>query len=507
MYRFTWNSGFRRTFVLGVSLLFMAGVTPFWAQVPGNNPEPVASPDQQQPQAQQQLLTPAQLDDMVAPIALYPDPLLGQVLAASTYPLEIVEAQQWLQANRNLSGTALTSAAKQQNWDPSVQALVAFPDALKLLNSDVQWTTALGNAFLAQPADVMAAVQRMRQRAQSNGRLQSGPQETVGSQMQNGQQAITIEPTDPNVMYVPEYDPGYVWGPPLYGYYPPLYYPAYGWGWGPGIDIGFCFGPWAGLGFGWGGWGWGPNWWGGGLFVNGGWFNHFGYRAYGGFGFRGGFGERGIWAHDPGHRLGVGYANARLNSRFGAASMASRMNMSRSAGFQRFGSPGVSGARGFEGNRGFQGSGGGFQHFGSPSARGNGGNEGFRGNAAPAERGSFGSPQGRFSAPQGQRFSAPQGERFSAPQGQRFSAPQGQRFSAPQGQRFSAPQMQAPRYSAPSRSYSAPSGGGGFRGYSAPSGGGGRSFGGGGGGGFHGGGGGGGFHGGGGGGGHSGGRR
>ena len=111
------------------------------------------------------LLSPDQLDNLVAPVALYPDPLLGQVLAASTYPLEIVEAQQWLQQNGNLQGAQLVDAAKQQNWDPSVQALVAFPDALQLLSNDVRWTTDLGNAFLAQQADVMSAVQTMRARA------------------------------------------------------------------------------------------------------------------------------------------------------------------------------------------------------------------------------------------------------------------------------------------------------------------------------------------------------
>ena len=100
--------------------------------------------------AQAQLLTPQQLDSLVAPIALYPDPLLSQVLAASTYPLEIVEAQQWLQQNRNLSGQQLVEAAKQQNWDPSVQLLVAFPEVMALVTRDVRWTTDLGNAFLAQ---------------------------------------------------------------------------------------------------------------------------------------------------------------------------------------------------------------------------------------------------------------------------------------------------------------------------------------------------------------------
>ena len=139
---------------------------------------PPMEPPQQQPQASVHF-TPEQLDNLVAPVALYPDPLLGQLLVASTYPLELVEAQQWLQQHRNLQGTALMDAAKQQNWDASVQAMVALPDVLGRLNQDVQWTTDLGNAFLAQQADVMAAVQRMRTSAQARGQLNSTPQETV----------------------------------------------------------------------------------------------------------------------------------------------------------------------------------------------------------------------------------------------------------------------------------------------------------------------------------------
>ena len=195
---------------------------------------------QQQTQAQQPLMPPQQLDDVVAPIALYPDPLLGQVLAASTYPLEVVEAQQWMQQNSNLRGQDLMNAARQQNWDPSVQALVVFPDALAMLSRDVQWTTALGNAFLAQQQDVMAAVQRMRVRAQANGRLNSNAQETVNTQTDNGQNAVVIEPANPDYVSVPQYNPEYVWGPPAWGYYPPLYYPpvSYGFGFGPGIYLG-----------------------------------------------------------------------------------------------------------------------------------------------------------------------------------------------------------------------------------------------------------------------------
>jgi len=257
-----------------------------------------------------QPLSPDQLNNLVAPIALYPDNLLSQILAASTYPLEIVEAQQWLQQNRNLSGQQLLDAARQQNWDPSVQALVVFPDVLARLNQDIRWTTDLGNAFLAQQADVMSAVQRMRTKAQAKGKLQSTPQQTVSTQTQDGQTAITIQPPNPQVVYVPVYDPAYIWGPPLVGYYPPLIYPGIGFGFSflPGISIGAYFG-----GFGiWGGigWGWGPNWFGGTIIVNNNFFHRFGFREYHGFG------PGGVWAHDPGHRLGVPYANRDVATRF-----------------------------------------------------------------------------------------------------------------------------------------------------------------------------------------------
>lgn len=213
----------------------------FGQALPPTQPGPV-------PPAQQQdlpLLSPQQLDNLVAPVALYPDPLLGQVLAASTYPLEIAEAQQWLQRNGTLQGAQRIDAARQQNWDPSVQALVAFPDVLALLGNDLRWTTDLGNAFLAQQADVMAAVQAMRSRAQSNGRLATTPQQVVTTDTQNGQSAIEIQPADPQVIYPPVYQPDYVYGPPDYGAYPDLWYPpGYGFGFGflPGV-LGSLFFP------------------------------------------------------------------------------------------------------------------------------------------------------------------------------------------------------------------------------------------------------------------------
>jgi hypothetical protein len=418
------------------------------------------TPAPPQAQVQGQSLPPQQLENLVAPIALYPDPLLGQVLAASTYPVELVEAQQWLQANGNLHGQELTDAARQQNWDASVQALVAMPDVLAKLNQDIRWSTDLGNAFLAQPADVMAAVQRLRGRAQANGKLQSGPQETVTTQTQNGQQAIEIQPADPQVIYVPTYDPAYIWGPPAWGYYPPLYYPAFGFGWYPGFNIGLCFGGWGGWGWGGWGWGWGPNWFGGGLFINAGFFNRYGYHNGFGRGFGGGFRGTVGWAHDPGHRLGAGYSTAALNNRYGAASQASRISSARAGNFHSFGQSGGSyrapasqaSARSFQGGRSVQGTQGGssYQRFQS----------GRQSYSPPAQRSGSPAMQQRSSAP-AQRYSAP---------AQRSGAPAMQHYSAP-AQHYSAPHYSAPSGGARS------SGGGGARSFGG--GGGGHSSGGG----------------------------
>jgi len=274
-------------------------------------------PDSQAAETQKApIFTVDQLTDLVAPIALYPDGLLSQVLVASTYPLEVVEAQQWLLRNSALRGTQLTDAAKQQSWDPSVQALVAFPDVLNRLNEDVGWTRDLGNAFLAQEADVMAAVQRLRASAQAKGRLTSTAQQTVSTDTQSGQPAIVIQPANPDVVYVPVYDPAYIWGPPVVGYYPSLYYPAFGFGWGSGINLGLCFSSWGG----WGGWGWGPNWFGRTVVVNNNFFNRYGFR---GGGFHGGAGN---WVHNPNHRLGIPYPNRQVAGRFPTPSPAQRGN-------------------------------------------------------------------------------------------------------------------------------------------------------------------------------------
>jgi hypothetical protein len=298
---------------------------------------PVSSMAQTPEPAPVALLSSDQLDDLVAPVALYPDSLLAQVLAASTYPLEIVEAQQWLQQNRGLQVTQLPQAAKQQNWDPSVQALVAFPNVLTLLNKDIRWTTDLGNAFLAQQADVMNAVQRMRSRAKANGALATTPEQSVTIETRDDQPAIEIQPTNPQVVYVPRYNPTYVWGPPAVGAYPALGYQNTGSGIGfdPGVLISAIF---SGL-LSFSGWGWGLNWLAHALFLNNLFFGHFGFGSAGA-----GLGERTVWAHNPGHRLGVPYPNRAVAGRFGAGRPAAGISNARFNGARSYG-PGFAQAR------------------------------------------------------------------------------------------------------------------------------------------------------------------
>ena len=205
---------------------------PAQGQASGQNQAPVKIPADQ-------------LDALVAPIALYPDPLLAQTLAASTYPLEIVQLQQWLTKNPGLKDQALEDAVSKQPWDPSVKGLAGLPDVIKRLGDDIQWTTDLGNAFLAQQKDVMDAVQRMRKKAQEKGTLTSNEQQKVQTQtVESGQQVIVIEQANPQVVYVPSYDPVVVYGPPVYPY-PPIYYPYYP----PGaafvsFSFGFMMGAW-----------------------------------------------------------------------------------------------------------------------------------------------------------------------------------------------------------------------------------------------------------------------
>jgi hypothetical protein len=200
-----------------------------------------------------------QLDSLVAPIALYPDPLLAQMLAASTYPLEIIQLQQWLQMHKDLKEKALVDAVEKEDWDPSVQAMAPLPDAVKQLAENIKWTTDLGNAFLAQQSDVMDAVQRMRMKAQGAGTLKTTEQQKVETKVVESKTVVVIEQANPQVVYVPSYNPVVVYGPPVYPY-PPIIYPPVGAyvagaaiGFGVGIAIGAAWGGGWGYHAGWGG--------------------------------------------------------------------------------------------------------------------------------------------------------------------------------------------------------------------------------------------------------------
>ena len=257
-------------------------------------------------------LTTAQLDQLTAPIALYPDPLLGSALAAATYPLEVVEAARWLDdpSHAALKGEALAAALEGQSWDPSVKFLVSFPEVLRMMNSNLEWTEELGDAFLAKQADVMDSVQRLRQRASANGSLTSTPQQTVSTQ----QNDIAIEPANPDVIYVPYYIPATVYGPWPWPDYPPYYFLLPPDGFYGGALIGF------GIGISifeplWGWYGW--NWSGHGFRV-------FPHQPRHGPPIRDANLAPRAWQHDPDHRRGVPYRDSATATRYLGADAASR---------------------------------------------------------------------------------------------------------------------------------------------------------------------------------------
>ncbi|HYQ51975.1 MAG TPA: DUF3300 domain-containing protein, partial [Pseudomonas sp.] len=198
----------------------------------GESPPAPAPSAAEAPPAKQAVFNQAQLDQMLAPIALYPDALLAQVLMAATYPGEVAEAVTWSKANSKAQGDDAVKQVAKQPWDPSVQALVAFPQVLVVLGQDPVWVQRLGDAFLAQPDDVMGAVQRLRQQAKAAGNLQSNQYQNVTVQAAPASTAssapastITIQPADPQVIYVPTYNPTTSYGTWAYPASPPVYYP------------------------------------------------------------------------------------------------------------------------------------------------------------------------------------------------------------------------------------------------------------------------------------------
>jgi hypothetical protein len=216
------------------------------------------------------LLKPEELDQLVAPIALYPDTLLAEVLMASAYPLDIVQAERWLQSHKNLKGDQLKAAIAKEDWDDSVKSLVATPDVLAMMSEKLDWTEKLGDAVVAQQPDVMDAIQRLRAKAQANNKLSSTKQQTVRVDQVQGKQVIAIEPTNPDTVYVPYYDPAVVYGAWPYPDYPPYYWPPPPYiGYGL-LATGLAFGAGYALGSWWSGgyWGGNINWSGGGNNIN-----------------------------------------------------------------------------------------------------------------------------------------------------------------------------------------------------------------------------------------------
>ena len=280
------------------------------------------TPSAPAPAASDQLLKPEQLEALVSPIALYPDSLLSNVLMASTYPLEIVQAERWLTRNKNLSGDALKAAADKQAWDDSVTALTATPPVLAMMSSELEWTRKLGDAVLGQQSDVMDAIQRLRLKAQDNGKLTTTPEQKVTVEQQDNRRTVVIEQASDDTVYVPAYDPGVAYGAWPYAEYPPYYwgYPDY-WGYGiaPGLLArglwfggGYALGRWTS-----GNWGWGGrvNWGNGNIVRN--WPRATPYNSVNinNIGNRSG----NVWQHNPAHRKSVGYSNRNVQQRFGNA--------------------------------------------------------------------------------------------------------------------------------------------------------------------------------------------
>jgi hypothetical protein len=357
-----------KTGSLGAAFRYLLVTVCTVAIVPGDTFANTVSPPAAQaaaPQDQAAKILPDQLDSLVAPIALYPDPMLAQTLAASTYPLELIQLQQWLTKNPGLKDKALADAVEQQPWDPSIQALAGLPEVVKRLADDIQWTTDLGNAFLAQQSDVMDAVQRMRKKAQDTGNLKSTEQQKVETKVIESKSVIIVEQANPQVVYVPSYDPVVVYGAPIYPY-PPIYYPPAGY-YAAGIAISFGVGMMMGA-FWSGGWGWGCGW-GGNNNININNNNNFNRNSNIGNGnrnnigggnrpsqqpnrgggnrpsqqpSRGGGGGRGdgSWKHNPQHRGGAPYGDRGTADRFGGSARGDSLSNRQASARQQIGRQG-----------------------------------------------------------------------------------------------------------------------------------------------------------------------
>ncbi len=288
------------------------------------------SPSRSQDEAKP--LTKEELEQLLAPIALYPDALLAQVLMASTYPLEVVTAARWVKANPKVTGKALEDALQKQSWDPSVKSLVAIQQALQMMNDRLDWTQQLGDAFLAQKEDVMAAIQSLRARAKAAGKLDSTKEMNVSTTTSTAPpppgatappEVIVIEPTQPEVIYVPSYDPAIVYGGWPYPAYPPMtWYP-------PGYVAGRLFWFGAGVAVGaalWGGFNWGR----GDVNINVNRYNSFNRTNI----------NNVNWNHNELHRKGVPYRDNKVAERYNKGGRTDAAARERFRGRQEASRPG-----------------------------------------------------------------------------------------------------------------------------------------------------------------------
>ena len=263
-------------------------------------------------------LSSAQLQSLVSSIALYPDSLLSMMLMASTYPLEVAEAYNWLEANKSLSRTQIQDAMKSQTWDNSIKSLVLFPQALTLMGTKLGWTQQLGEAYLAQPKQLMDAVQALRQKAKQAGNLQSNDQVKVSTEQSN----IVIVPANPQVIYVPQYNPTVVYGGWPYPAYPPapVYNPAWGlMTFGAGLAIGAAL--WSS-----------PHWSSGSININNNNYNNFNRSTNSNDNLKNDrLGDNSNWKFNPANRGNVPFNNSALAQRYGSATQSQREDAARTA--------------------------------------------------------------------------------------------------------------------------------------------------------------------------------
>jgi uncharacterized protein DUF3300 len=332
-----------------------------------------------------------QIDQMVAPIALYPDALLAQILIAATYPLEVVEADRWVRQNVSMKGDAMDKALEEKDWDPSIKGLTAMPDLLKRMSDNLDWTKDLGDAFLGQKDEVMSAIQVMRGKAAEAGNLKTSPQQTVTKEVVNNKETIVIQPADPQTVYVPTYPPT-VYGPtyapatpyyaaPVYGYSPAAMATTSLLSFGAGVAVGALVSD---------GFGWGSN----DVHIN----NN--YYGGGGNGYHGGGNNNNVnvnvnknvnknkvnnWQHNSDHRRNVGYRDNSTRQKFERNNPNAARD--RQARDQARGFEGKGEGRGGQEGRGDRGGGGNRAGLGDGGNRGQGagrpgGGGGDRGQAA-----------------------------------------------------------------------------------------------------------------------------